>query len=313
MRRRLSALRRLMCAGPLVLMAALAAQADPGPAWLVPSVFVSQDSEDFLVSKVGAGVVPLYRNGNDYAAIKAANHRYAVADWSAQATQVSVAATTIDAKTGLGYQGSLGLNDLGGRQLLTADIDYSRSLSDTTQGGLFLNRDWVETRSALTQGISHTFLGGSVEQHIAPRWTVIGLLGQQLFSDGNVRSHLRARLIHDLLPELGLNLQYRYRHFWNSSPYSGYYFSPDVYEENMLALGLRRRIDGWMLAGTLGLGQQKVSSDPETATHLAELELTSPLAGRIFFKTRTGFSDSAAFSGPNYIYRYLQLDLIFAF
>lgn len=290
-----------------------AAADDPGMGVLAPSLFVAQDSDDFKVRKAGAGFAPQYHNGNDFTVIKAGNHRYWTAGWAIDATQVTLAKTLIDARTGLGYQAGVGLNDMGGRQLMTADIDYSVAMNGSTNAGLFFNRDWVETRKALENGISLNYFGGSLEHRWAPGWTAIGLLAQHRFSDDNIRSHARVRLVYDLLPEQGINVQYRHRHFWNSNAPNGNYFNPDVYYEDMLALGLRRRVSGWLLAATLGLGLQKVSNDPDAPTHLAELEATSPLVGRVFFRGRVGFSDSATFNAPNYIHRYLQVDLIFSF
>ncbi|MEQ1660308.1 MAG: hypothetical protein ABL896_16190, partial [Hylemonella sp.] len=193
-------MRRLASGLLLALLAATAAAADAGMALLAPGVFVSQDSEDFLVHKAGVGVAPQYAQGNDYTLLKAAQNRYASKDWAVEGAQFSLARRAIDTRTGLGYQASLGLGEQGGRQLLVADVDYALALGTSTQGGLFLNRDWVETRAALTQGISATYYGGSVEQRLAPGWVVIGLLGQQLFSDNNIRNHARVRLVHDLLP-----------------------------------------------------------------------------------------------------------------
>jgi hypothetical protein len=306
-----------VCAAPLLTSClwrqASAAADDRGEALIAPSLFVAQDSDDFNVRKVGAGFAPLYRSANDFMVVKAANHRYSTSDWAIDATQLTLARTAINARTGLGYQAAMGLNDMGGRQLLTADIDYSFALNGSTNAGLVFNRDWVETRKALENGISLSYFGGSLEHRFAPGWTAIGLLAQHRFSDDNVRSHVRIRMIHDLLPDQGVNVQYRHRHFWNSNAPNGNYFNPDAYYEDMLALGLRRRVSGWLLVGTLGAGLQKVSSDPDTPTRLAELEGTSPLTGRVSFRGRLGFSDSATFGGPNYIYRYLQADLIFSF
>jgi hypothetical protein len=286
---------------------------EAGTALLLPGYFLSSDSEDFSVRKTAVGFAPIYRSGNDYTAVRAARNRYATADWAVESAQFSAARTALDAHSGLGYQAALGVHDIGGRPLLTADMDYSRAFGVATRGGLFLSRDWVETRAALTDGISHTYFGGSIEQTLAPGWTGIALLGQQRFSDDNVRDHARLRLIYDLMPQGGLNVQYRHRHFWNSSPWGRSYFSPDVYYEDMLALGMRRRLEGWMLAATLGLGQQHVSGDASMPTHLAELEATSPLAGTVFLRARAGYSDSAALTGPNYIYRYLQAEILVRF
>lgn len=297
----------------LAVFALAAAAQENTSALLAPAVFVSADSEDFVVRKTALGWAPLYRHGLEYTAVRAATHRYSSGDWSAEASQFSVTRTAVDGRSGLGYQAALGLNELGGRSLLTADVDHTRALGETTRAGVFLSRDWVETRAALDQGLFHTYYGASLEQQLAPGWTTIGVLGQQRFSDGNVRDHARLRAVHDLLPAWGLNLQYRHRHFWNSSPWGGSYFSPEVYYEDTLALGLRRRVGGWMLGGALGLGQQRVSGDTPTPTHLAELEVTSPLAASVFVRARAGYSDSAALTGPAYIYRYLQAEVLLRF
>jgi hypothetical protein len=242
-----------------------------------------------------------------------AHHRYTLSDWSLDASQVDVVRRAVDARSGLGHQTALGLNDLGGRQLLTADVDYSTDLGPSTRTGLFLSRDWVETRAALADGLYATHYGASLEQRLASAWAAIGLLGQQRFSDGNVRDHARMRLVYDLLPQWGVNAQFRHRHFWNSAPWGGRYFSPDVYHEDLLAVGVRRRHAGWMLAAAVGAGQQRVSAEAPTPTHLAELEVSSPPAGDVLLRARAGYSDSAAFTGPGYIYRYLQAEVILRF
>jgi hypothetical protein len=292
---------------------AMAARADDRWVMLAPGLFVSRDSEDFNISKTAVGLLPLYQDGNHYTALKLAGHRYSTADWAVEGTQLTLARTAIHAGTGLGYQASVGLSSLEGRQLVTADMDYSHALGETTQAGYFFQRDWVETRNALSQGLSYDFIGASLEHRLAPGWTAIGVLAQHRFSDDNIRTHARVRLIYDVLPQQGVNVQLRHRHFWSSNPPNANYFNPDVYGENMLALGLRRRLAGWVWSGTLGAGLQKVSADQEASTHLAELEATSPLAGQIFFKAKLGYSDGIAFNGPNYIYRYLQAELIFKF
>lgn len=304
-------LRGIMLAALLLVPSVQAAAS--GPALLAPTHFVSTDSEDFVVRKTGMGVAPRYRDGNDYTALRLAHHRYTLSDWSIEARQLDVTRRAIDAHSGLGYQAVLGLNDLGDRQLLTADGDYGTDWGTSTRTGLYLNRDWVETRAALADGVYATHYGASLEQRLALGWSAIGLLGQQRFSDGNVRDHARLRLVYDLLAQWGVNAQFRHRRFWNSAPWGGRYFSPDVYHEDLLAVGVRRRHAGWLLAGALGTGQQRVSADAPTTTHLAELELSSPLDGNIVLRARAGYSDSAALTGPGYIYRYLQAELLLRF
>ena len=123
---------------------------------------------------------------------------------------------------------------------------------------------------------------------------------------------MRARLIYSALPDYGINLQARYRVFFDDES-SINYFSPASYQEAMLGVGVRKRYAGWTALGTLGLGRQSVSSDPYTTTKLAELEITSPFVDRYFLRSKIGYSESAGFNGPNYSYEFLQGELIYKF
>jgi len=89
------------------------------------------------------------------------------------------------------------------------------------------------------------------------------------------------------------------------------YFNPNRYQEEMLALGIRHRIEGWVVNATAGLGKQQIDAGPSTTTKLAEIGATSPIAGKTFLRMRAGFNQSGGVEGPNYIYRYVQADLVF--
>ena len=82
----------------------------------------------------------------------------------------------------------------------------------------------------------------------------------------------------------------------------------------MIAFGMRKRISGWIVSGTVGVGRQNISQDPTTTTQLYELGITSPVTSNdYYFKTRMGYGKSAGFSGPNYFYRYFMEEIIFPF
>jgi hypothetical protein len=152
-----------------------------------------------------------------------------------------------------------------------------------------------------------------IENRILPNWTLIGFLGQQKFSDDNSRTHFKAKLIYDFLPEQGINLQLRHRQYHDSADLTVNYFNPKNYQEDMLAIGLRKRLSSWQLSGLFGLGRQKISEDPQTTTKLVEFEAISPITNSLFLRAKAGYSESAGFNGPNYKYQYLQSDLIFKF
>ena len=280
---------------------------------MFPAAFASHDSESFDVLKIGTGILPVYQNGQDYWGVNATRNFYSAPNWSTVGTQANLLKRDINPQTGLGYNLAFGVSDIRGNNVLTADLNYSASITSTTNYEVFFNRDRVETQNSLLNGISYNFYGGSLENRIFPNWTLIGFLGQQQFSDDNSRTHFKAKLIYDLFPEQGINLQLRHRQYHDSADLTTNYFNPKNYQEDMLAIGLRKRIASWQLSGLMGLGRQKISEDPQTTTKLVEFEAVSPIASRIFLRAKAGYSESAGFNGPNYKYQYLQADMIFAF
>jgi hypothetical protein len=301
----------------LCLPAVAQAEEEPSPyarQAIAPMVSSMSDSESFSVRRVGAGYYPWYDHGDHFIGVKVLQQRFAQDDWEENGMQYSLSLRNISPRTGMGYYADVGISTQGDHDLLTIDSDWSHRLTERTAVGAFVSRDWVESQNALENGVSHTFAGGSIEHKLAERWTAIGVVGGQYFSDGNMRPHGRARVIYDLWPEQGITLQGRYRIYSSTEDdVNGRYFNPEDYSEEMIALGIRQRVAGWMLSGTLGIGKEHVDSNPSATTRLALIEATSPIAGNVFWRTRGGYNESAGFNGPNYNAYTLQTELVFAY
>ena len=292
------------------------AHAQSNETWglLSPTISAYSDNDQFKAVKAGVGLLPIYKDGQHFTGIQALHHSYEQYEWKKDASQLSLVSESINPKNGLGHKVNLGVNQLGNHTLINADMNYAMSLSEGTNAELFYNRDWVETRQSLDNGIKYDYYGGSLEQRLSEKWTVIGLLGQHRFSDNNTRNHLRGKLIYDLLPDQGINLQLRHRQYRNSQQeQNDNYFNPNKYEEQMVAVAMRQRVQSWMLSGLIGVGRQKVNEDPRTSTHLYELEANSPITKSIVFKSKLGYGQTATFNGPDYKFRYLNTSLIFSF
>jgi hypothetical protein len=292
------------------------AHAQSNDSWglLSPTISAYSDNDQFKAVKAGVGLLPIYKDGQHFTGIQALHHSYEQYEWKKDAAQLSLVSESINPKNGLGHKVNLGVNQLGNHTLVNADMNYVMSLREGTNAEFFYNRDWVETRQSLDNGIKYDYYGGSLEQSLSERWTVIGLLGQHRFSDNNTRNHLRGKLIYDLLPDQGINLQLRHRQYRNSQQeQNGNYFNPNKYEEQMVAVAMRQRVQSWMLSGLIGVGRQKVNEDPRTSTHLYELEANSPITKSVVFKSKLGYGQTATFNGPDYKFRYLNTSLIFSF
>jgi len=304
--------------GILFIYASIASSEEvPAPKMAVsaPNAYIASDSEGFSTYKYNAGFLPLYEHGEKYTGISYQHNYFTQGGWDSSAEVYTLLTKAINPRTGLGYNANIGYNLENGHKLITTDSNYGFRVTDSTKAELMLNRDRVETQNSLNNGIYYTLGAASVEQQVLERLTAIAMVGNMYFSDTNTRPMVRAKLIYDMVPDYGLTAQLRFRQYRDTNTtLPNNYFNPDHYTETMVAFGARKRIAGWMLSGTAGVGRQKVSQDPSTTTQLYEFAATSPVASNsYYFKTRAGYGKSAGFLGPNYFYRYVMEELIFPF
>ena len=281
----------------------------------VPNVYFSSDSEGFSTYKYRAGYLPLYEHGEKYTGITYQHNYFTQGNWSSTGEQYTLVTKAINPRTALGYNLNIGYNTENGHQLVTTDSNYGFRVTDSTKAEVIVNRDRVETQNSLNNGIYYTLGGVSVEQQVFERLTAIVMGANMYFSDTNTRPIVRAKLIYDLVPNYGLTAQLRYRQYRDTNTnVANNYFNPSTYNETMIVFGVRKRISGWMLSGTAGVGRQTVNQDPSTTTQLYEFTATSPVASNdYYFKTRAGYGKSAGFLGPNYFYNYVMEELIIPF
>jgi hypothetical protein len=206
------------------------------------------------------------------------------------------------------------MNHLDGDSLITTDSKYSFSLFEKTRMELIVNRARVETPRSLDNDIHYTMFGANLEQQIFSRLSVMAMVGDMKFSDSNSRPFLRAKIVVDVLPDYGVSFQLRYKKYHSTDiDVEKNYFNPEDYRETMAILGYRKRMKGWVMSVTAGLGRQHIDSIPSTQTKLFEFNANSPFVGNVFFRTRLGYLQSGGFQGPDYSYKYLMEELIFSF
>ncbi len=291
--------------------AALAADNPQGAGALF---FFSRDNENFYTQHLAVEYLPTYSQGDALSGVRYTDHHYEQNSWVRNGKQISFLHKKVDPATANGLQLEAGVFTQGSHDLITADANYRALLSERTWLELFVNRDWVETPAALDKGVNFTLGGAAIDHMLTSKITLVGLAGLQNFSDDNFRNHGRVKLIYQPNLDLGLTLQARYRAYTSSSSnVGGAYFNPAQYDETMLALGWRQRINGWMASMTAGAGQQKIASDPVSPTMLLELGLLSPVKNRSYsFRLRAAVTQNAAFNGPDYRYNYIHAEWILA-
>jgi hypothetical protein len=306
--------RQLVWLGATAFAAAGAHGAEAPSQGAGAEAFVASDSEGFTTRRLALDYLPVYAGRDSLTGVRYAASRFSSGDWSRGAQQLSGVYRSIEPATTDGAQLEAGLSRQGGHDLLTLDAGYRTALAAASSLELFLNRDWVETRRALDDGVSFTFAGAALEQALGAHVTVVGVAGYQDFSDGNQRTHGRAKLIVQPWLDQGLTLQARYRMIRGESDgVARAYFNPQRYNEAMLAVGWRKRVEGWMGSVTAGVGRQRVGDDGRTPTRLLEAGLESPARGRQSLRLRAGLNKSASFGGPDYTYRYAQAQWLLGF
>lgn len=296
----------LMVTGLHAANAAAAAEGAPAMA-AGPTVFFSTDNEDFNTRRAGADFFPWLRGQDAATGVRYRHHDFRQNGWSRSGEQIALVAKGPLAGGVRAWQAEAGVMTQGRHTLLTMDGSYVLPIAQGTSAELFLNRDFVETRAALEQGIHLTFVGASLEHQLHPKVTLIGTAGYQRFSDDNERTHARFRAIFQPSLDLGLTFQYRYR-YYNSTPNETRraYFNPERYQENMLLAGWRYRSSGWVASALAGAGTQSIADTPRGPSRLFELGVDSPLNSKQLLALRAGYLRTAAFGGPDYKYQYIQ-------
>jgi len=295
----------LMVAGLQAMDAAAADEAFSMAAG--PTVFASSDNENFRTRRVGADFFPSVKDQDAATGVRYRHHEFSQDDWSRSGDQIVLAARGPLAAGVRAWQGEAGMMTQGSHNLLTLDGSYVLPIVQGTSAEFFINRDFVETRAALDQGVNFTFAGGSLEHLVHPKLTLIGTAGYQHFSDDNERTHARFKAVFQPNLDLGLTFQYRYR-YYTSSPNETRrsYFNPERYQENMLLAGWRYRNSGWVTSVLAGVGRQHIEDAPAEPSRQFEVSVESPLNARQLLALRAGYLRTAAFGGPDYQWQYIQ-------
>lgn len=298
----------------VVLALALAASAHAEVAAL-GNVDFQSDTDGFHANRVRIGALFPYATYVDHFGVAAQTTHYRQDDWQRDATGVVALWRNQDRVTLAGVNAEAGVVRIADRTRLIGDATWDLRPTPSTGVEFIGAGDLVATRKAIDRGIAYGFLAASVEHTFADRVTAIALGGYQPFTDGNERLHWRARLIWLIAPDYGVNLQLRYRGYESGkSDVDGAYFNPDRYRQWQGAIALRRRLAGWMLTGSLGLGRETINGTDHHPVTVAEARVEGPLTDRVRLALYALYSRSTAYvEAPDYAYRQIGMTVIYPF
>ncbi|WP_294261061.1 hypothetical protein [uncultured Comamonas sp.] len=289
--------------GLLLLACNIHAQPSPAtPGYVLGGLDASNDSDGFNEFKPWAQ----YEAVNGWG-LRAGWQRYRMDSWSA--TGQSLYATHYQKSKLWSSQARLGVNRTDGHDNLVGAWDANYQLRPSTAVGLSAERDIVNSRRGIQQGLTSTSLLGVLDHQFLPRFAVGAAFGSTWFSDDNRRDLLRTRWTFTLSEDQGWYLYALTRHYRNSRPYGGSYFAPERFREAALGVMWKKAItDGLVLSVNADAGRQYIDGEGQQLWH-AGLYLSSPHRAPVHWKVGlTSSQDHAsALSSSGSGYRYTSL------
>jgi hypothetical protein len=299
--------------GPTLGSLASAAEApDPSRIAVLAQAQSADDADDFGGLQARGGLLLDYQSPLQYAGFAAQSTRYSQDGWSEDVVGVGMLYRNQRRNTLEGLNAEAGLVSVGGKARPVGDVTWTLRPRESTGVELIAAGDIVGTREAIERAISYGLVGASVEQQFGERWTGIGLVGWQPFTDGNARALLRARFIYALLPEQGLSAQVRWRGYSSrEDDVQGAYFNPERYRNWDAGFAWRRRFGTWVVAGLAGAGRERIDEESWRTTGLAELRTEGPVAGDSHLSVGLAYNRAAGFNAADdYWYGALNVSLI---
>jgi hypothetical protein len=297
------------------LACALAWSAHAQSPAVLGNVDIASDTDGFHATRVRTGVLYPYASYVDHVGVALQDTRFSQGDWHRDAQGVVGIWRNQDRATLAGINAEAGVLQVAGHTRAIGDVTWGIRPATNTGVEVVAAGDIVATQKAIERGIAYGFVGASVEQTFAERFTAIGFAGYQPFTDGNDRAHLRARLIWSVAPEYGVNLQLRWRQYESGKrDVDRAYFNPDRYEQWQAAVAMRRRIGSWVVSGSFGAGRETIDGSDRHPVRVAELRAEGALSATTRLAFYAVYSRSTGYvEAPDYAYRQAGITLIHSF
>lgn len=285
-------------AGLLPAMAGAQGIAAPLPA-VSAGVDASDDSDGFTEFKPWTQ----YEAASGWG-LKAGWQDYRMQGWSA--TGRSLLVTHRKQTSQYQWQAQLGASRTAGHTLAVGMLDAMYYVSAATAMGLSLERDVVNSRRGLDNGVHYDAAMLVLDHQFHPRLSLGVAAGASWFSNDNRRDLLRTRWTFTLDEERGWYAYAKTRHYRNSNPYRPEYFSPERFNEASLGLLWRTALnDSVVLSANVDGGHQSIDGRGHSAWS-AGLFLSSPrraaLQWKVGFETSQDHASALRASEDGYRY-----------
>lgn len=269
-------------------------------------VWASTDADDTDVIKAGVNLDWRYRGPDDYLGLRLETAHFR--PLGQDTTEDQRVYLRFASKTGdWSWNGQVGTD--GDTVLGSASLHNNARYRQE----YFVEREILETRRGVTEGLYYTFVGGAFDLPVDDRNSFTFVAGLQDFTGSNVRTHLRANYVHVVKPEWGLSAQIRTRYFHSSDPGEYDYFSPKDYLEVLPVLQVRRFYGGWRYVAAVGLGGQKQTGADWRSARYFNAQVMSPPVREWAVTAALTYSNTPINSGYTYDYTQVNFGIVRAF
>jgi len=191
-------MRRLAAALAALGLAATACAQTPA---VLGNLEFASDTDGFHASRFRTGGLYPYTSWFDHLGAAAQTTHYSQGGWSRDANAVLGIWRNQAPATLAGVNAEAGVVQVAGHTRGVGDATWGFRPAADTGIELIAAGDLVATQKAIDRAIAYGFFAASVEQSFAERFTAIGLLGYQTFTDGNDRLHFLGRVSRNLALE----------------------------------------------------------------------------------------------------------------
>lgn len=265
-------------------------------------LYLSHDSDDFRERIATLG----YTSASGFG-LKAGSAHYAAPGWDADgALLAGTYRREDDARV---VDASLGALRIDGRTRAVGALDVlQKHVGAHSALGLSLERDIVNSRRGIDDGLTHDSLALVGDHAFGERFNVGAAGGATWFSDHNRRPFLRTRWNLLLDDDWGLNAYLKTRHYRNERPHRPAYYSPERLGEVSLGLSARFLAAGQVVVSAQAdAGRQRTEDSSQTIWSYA-LGVGAPRDRRVQWNVALQATNTAsAGTSASGAYRYTSL------
>lgn len=162
-------------------------------------------------------------------------------------------------------------------------------------------RNAIDTVEALQADVIQDAVTFAADYNTA-RWGVFVGHADIDYSDGNNRSMVNSKIHVSVWDKIGASAYVRTRHYRNSDPYTGLYFSPEEYDRWLVGMAARARVSRSLIfSGHLDAGRQTTDGE-ESRGWTTRLMLESKPGKHWSYKATAGVDQTR----PDYKYNYVM-------